>query len=252
MPLNVTKGAVISPPRILIYGPPGIGKTTFAAGAGKKSIFIPCEEGADVVGADRFNLCEDVGAVMNALDELINEDHNYKVVALDSLDWFERLVWDQTCFDAGVPSIEQVGGGYGKGYTEALKYHRAALGKLTQLRREKGMACVLIAHSHVRKFEDPALEAFDRFEIKLQKLASALFVEYSDVVGFCNVKTRTKETPSSFGQKKIQAVSSGERILNTAVKPHFVAKTRYPLPDELPLEWAALMNAITQKDQKNG
>ncbi len=85
MPLNVNSGQVISPPRILIYGPPGIGKTTFAAGAGKKSIFIPCEEGADVVGADRFNLCEDVGAVMSALDDLIKEDHDYKVVALDSL-----------------------------------------------------------------------------------------------------------------------------------------------------------------------
>ena len=43
----------IKPPRVLAYGPPGVGKTTFAASA-PSPIFIQTEDGADVVGAARF------------------------------------------------------------------------------------------------------------------------------------------------------------------------------------------------------
>lgn len=250
MPLNITSGTAMAPPRILIYGPPGVGKTTFAAGSGKHAIFVPTEEGADVVGVDRFDLCETTGAVMEALDGLIKEKHDYKVVAIDSLDWFEALTWKSVCDENQFKSIEDAG--YGKGYVMALAHHRALLGKLTQLRRDKGMACVLLAHSQVKRFEDPTTEAFDRFEIKLHKRASDLYTEFCDVVGFANHKMTTRETTSSFGQKKVKAVGSGERVLRCASRPNFVAKTRYPIPDELPLEWAALMSAITSKEEANG
>jgi len=251
MTLKVTKGQSLSPPRILIYGPPGVGKTTFAAGAGDGCIFIPTEEGADVVGVDRFDLATSVDDVMSNVDQLLNEKHDYSVVALDSLDWFEALAWDKACKDAAVASIEEIGGGYGKGYLAALAYHRALLGKLTRLRRERKMACVFLAHSQVKRFEDPTTESFDRFEIKLHKRASDLFTEYVDLVGFANVRMTTKETTSNFGQKKIKAVGSGERVLRCASRPNFVAKTRYPIPDELPLEWGALMTAI-KGEKKDG
>ena len=58
------------------------------------------------------------------------------------------------------------------------------------------------------------------------------------------VRMTTKDTTSTFGQKKSKAVGSGERVLRCASRPNFVAKTRYPIPDELPLEWGALINAI--------
>tara|TARA_R100000234_G_C4993005_1_gene176470 strand:+ start:663 stop:1415 length:753 start_codon:yes stop_codon:yes gene_type:complete len=250
MALNVVQGTALAPPRILIYGPPGVGKTTFAAGAGKGVICLPTEEGADVVGMDRFPLAQSVPDVMGHLDQLIKEKHDYSVLALDSLDWLETLTWDQACADAGVKSIEEIGGGYGKGYLAALAYHRALLGKITILRKEKNMACVLLAHSQVRRFEDPTTEAFDRFEIKLHKRASDLYTEFCDIVGFANVKTTTRETTGDFGKKKVKPVSSGERVLRTASRPNFVAKTRYAIPDELPLDWSALINAI--KGKKNG
>jgi hypothetical protein len=40
--------------------------------------------------------------------------------------------------------------GYGKGYVLALGHHSAMLGEMKQLPRERGMACVLMAHSQVK------------------------------------------------------------------------------------------------------
>jgi len=241
---GVKKGAALSPPRICIYGPPGVGKTTFASSA-PGVIMVPVEEGADVAGCDRFDLCESVPAVMAALDQLLNEKHDYSVVAVDSLDWFETIAWDQACVDAGVKSIEEVGGGYGKGYIAALAYQRQLVGKLTQLRREKGMACILLAHSQVKRFEAPDTEAFDRFEIKLHRRASDLYTEFVDLLGFANVRVTTRETTSNFGQKKVKAICTGERVLRVASRPNFVAKSRYPIADELELSWSALIEKIT-------
>ena len=142
---SIQSGVTIAPPRCLIYGPPGVGKTTFAAGPGDKCIFVPTEEGADVVGVDRFPLAQSVADVMSNLDDLINDKHDYKVVTIDSLDWYENLTWAAVCEEHKLGSIEDMG--YGKGYVAALAHHRAILGKLTILRRDKGMACVLLAHS---------------------------------------------------------------------------------------------------------
>ena len=112
MPLsNVITGAAMAPPRLLIYGPPGVGKTTLAAGAGKGCIFVPTEEGADVVGVDRFPLAQSVADVMKNLDELLTEKHDYTTVTIDSLDWFEALTWQQVCDDHKIPSVEALGYG---------------------------------------------------------------------------------------------------------------------------------------------
>jgi hypothetical protein len=54
----------------------------------------------------------------------------------------------------------------------------------------------------------------------------------------------TREETSAFGQKKVKAVGSGERVLRTAARPSYVAKSRYSIPEELPFAWAALINAI--------
>ena len=245
---NVVSGPVFAPPRILIYGPPGVGKTTFAAGAGKGAIFVPTEEGADVVGVDRFPLAQTTDDVHAALDQLLTEKHDYTVVCVDSLDWFEALAWQKVCEQHKLQTIEDLG--YGKGYVAALDHHRSLIGKLTQLRRERQMAIVLLAHSQVKRFEDPTTEAFDRFEIKLHRRAADLFTEFCDLVGFANVRMTTKETTTSFGQKKVKAVGSGERVLRCASRPNFVAKTRYQIAEELPLEWTALISEIT--GAKNG
>lgn len=52
LPANVLNQTHMRAPKGIVYGPPGIGKTTFGAGA-DKPIIVDCENGAAHVKCDR-------------------------------------------------------------------------------------------------------------------------------------------------------------------------------------------------------
>ena len=243
---QIIKGSAMAPPRVLLYGPAGVGKTTFGASA-PKPIFIQTEDGADVVGAHRFELAESYDDIEAALHALLNETHEYQTVVIDSLDWLETLIWQRICLTQKITSIEALG--YGKGYVFALDVWRSFLDKLNQLRKAKGMAVIMLAHSHIKRFEDPASEAYDRYEIKLHRKAADVCMESADLIGFANYKTSTKQIDGGFGRKSTRPVGTGERVLHTAELPAFIAKSRYPIPAELPLSWSVLIGEITKKKE---
>ena len=236
-----------NPPRFLIYGTEGIGKSTTAAAA-PSPIFIPTEDGLDQIECASFPLATRLADVETALRTLIQENHEFETVVLDSADWLERLVWDALCEQYGVNSIEKVDGGYAKGYTHALTSWRRLLTDLNTLRNQRGMCVILLAHAKVEKFEDPEFSAYDRYSPRLHKHVTALLTEWSDAVLFATRKIITKSEDGGFGRERTIAAGlgkdGGERILRTVGSPTCVAKNRYGLPAELPLSWPALMNAL--------
>ena len=60
---SIRKGKVIKPPRVLVYGTEGVGKSTFAASA-PSPIFVPTEDGQDQIECDKFPLCPSWDAAM--------------------------------------------------------------------------------------------------------------------------------------------------------------------------------------------
>ncbi len=54
---DITKNAQMKPPRVLLYGPAGIGKTTFGASA-PRPIFLPIEDGLGRIDVDSFPTLE--------------------------------------------------------------------------------------------------------------------------------------------------------------------------------------------------
>ena len=177
---TIQSGRQSKPPRVLLYGVEGIGKSTFGSEA-PKPIFIQTEDGLDEIDCDRFPLATTFDDVVAALKTLANEKHDYESVVIDSLDWLERLVWDKLCQQYAVESIEKVDGGYARGYMHALSLWREVLDLLGTL-RSRGMVIVLIAHSKVERFEDPESSPYDRYSPRLHKHAAALIKEWCDAV----------------------------------------------------------------------
>lgn len=244
---SVQKGRQEAPPRILLYGSEGVGKSTLGAQT-PNAIFIPTEDGLGQIDCHSFPLAQSFEDVLSALSALYAEANEYQTVVIDSLDWLERLVWDAVCRDYGAKSIEKVDGGYAKGYVHALSYWRRFIEGLNALHKQRGMIVLLLAHAKVERFEDPESSAYDRYSPRLHKHAAAMLTEYVDIVTFATRKFRVEREDAGFNRERgiAHAVGKdgGERVLRTIGGPSCVAKNRYNLPAELPLNWDALLNAI--------
>ena len=137
---NITRGRESKPPRLVIYGQEGVGKSTVGAAAPNPR-FVQTEDGLGEIDTAKFPLAKNLNDVLAALTALREEPHDFQTVVLDSADWLERLIWDQVCAEFGVRSIEKADGGYGKGYVHALGHWRkvvALAGRGTPAPRRAG------------------------------------------------------------------------------------------------------------------
>lgn len=244
MPLtSITRGKLDKPPRVLLYGVEKIGKSTFAAGA-PSPVFLCAEDGTSELDVARFREPTCWEDVRYALDTLNRSEHDYKTVVLDTLDWLEPLCWREVCRKGGKGAIEDFD--YGKGFVAALDHWRDFLADLDELRHKRGMAIVLLAHSWIKSFNNPAGENFDRYEMKLHAKTGALIKEWCDAVLFATYETFTHEKKG-----KVKGISSGARIIHTQRMATWDAGNRYDLPETLPLDWEAFADGMKARAQQS-
>ena len=246
--LSTIKRSTQLPPRVVVYGVPGIGKTTLAADM-PNPIFLPVEDGLGQLDVEAFPRPSSYDEVIEAITSLIQGDHNYQTLVIDSLDKLEPIIHDHVCEtvpnDKGqkVDLIESYG--WAKGYTHAISDWRRLLRGLDVLREQRGMAICLIAHSAVVRFESPEADPYERYQLQLHKKADAAVCEWADCVLFCNYKITVIDGGGNTDKKR--GVGKGERLLHTNERPAFKAKNRYSLPDTLPLSWSELAPLLTPK-----
>ena len=249
---SITKGTRLRPPRILLLGVEKIGKSTFASNS-DRPIFIPTkgEEGIDSLDVAQFPTCRSFDEVKQALYTLYSQQHDFGTVVLDSASAFEPLAWAETCrLNSNAESIEKVGGGYGKGYTEALMQWRVLTEALDALRSERSMASILIGHVKVRRFDDPCGDSYDTYNFDVHDKAANLLFRWVDLILFCNTKVVVRKEDVGFNKEKARGIdiSGGARFLYTQKRPAHPGGGRGVfgrLPYELPLDWQAFMSAVS-------
>jgi len=217
------------PPRICIYGGHGIGKSTIASQF-PRPIFISTEEGIDQLDVTSFPKAQTIGDVVASIKTLLKEDHEFKTVVVDSVDWLvEPLIVDSVN-----SQYDEKAQAYGKGSMYIAEEFREILQGLDALRLKKGMNVVLIAHAAVVKYLDPRTDEYDKFQPKLPKACNALLQEWVDIMAFAAFKIIIKKSDAKgFDAARTRGVTTGDRLLHLVENPAYVAKNRYNCPDEI-------------------
>ncbi len=258
------------PPFITIYGIDGIGKTAIAMGAPSPA-YLPTEqrfghyEAANLFGTadDPYKICGSFSEMMEAINALATQDHGFKTAVLDTVDHFEPHVSDQviqyypykhkgdplTLAEASrIPNIENnqayvkiedIGGyGFGKGGELSLTAWDAIYDALDNLRKQKGMAVIVLAHYHTKSEDEADGEAFQQNQINLAKKSAALLRQRSDIVFFAKLQQSTAKIgdKSSFGDNRAtKAVGDAKRVLVCQPDKAYTVKNSYKMPNEIVL-----------------
>lgn len=245
--MQIIRGKIPCAKKVLIYGPEGIGKSTFASRF-PEPVFIDTEGSTKDMDVARF---EKAGSWTMLLDQVRYVKMNPSVcrtLVIDTADWAEQMCVANLCARYGKKGVEDFG--YGNGYVYAKEEFGRFLNVLEEV-VDAGVNVVLTAHAQMRKFEQPdELGSYDRWELKLGKKTSSqtapLAKEWADMVLFANYKTWSVAVDDKGKKRKAQG---GARVMYTSHHPCWDAKNRYGLPEEMPFEYESIRSIIEGGNQ---
>ncbi len=227
--------------KVVVYGPEGIGKSTFASKF-PEPVFIDTEGSTKDMDVARTEAPTSWNMLMEQVKYIKSHPDICKTLVLDTADWAEMLCTESVCSQSQKAGIEDFG--YGKGYV----YLAEEFGRLLNLLSEvidNGIHVVINAHAKMRKFEQPdEMGAYDRWELKLQKQTAPLLKEWADMVLFANYKTIVVNVDGQGTQKGKNKAQGGRRVMYTSHHPCWDAKNRYGLPEELPFDYGEIATVI--------
>lgn len=241
--MRILSGPAPKPRRILLYGQHGVGKSTFASQA-PGAIFLNVEDGLGDIDCHRTDKLNSYADVISTISWLAGNDHPYKTVVVDTLDWLEGFIFQAVAAEKSKSEIEDIG--YGKGYKFAAKKWHFLLKGFEYLRDAKGMTTIFLAHAKIEKFDNPEGERYDRYEPDLNEIGSSIVQEWCDEVLFASFRVTIVTEDNGFNRTRGRAIGGKERFIRTNESAAAIAKNRLRLPDELEFSWAHLAQYLPQ------
>jgi hypothetical protein len=241
--MNITRGKIQTALKVVIYGPEGIGKSTFASRF-PEPLFIDTEGSTKHMDIARMDKPTSWAMLQNQINYIKSNPGICKTLVIDTIDWAEQLCIDDICATYSKKGIEDFG--YGNGYV----YEKESFGRFLNTLEElvsKGINVVLTAHAQMRKFSQPdEIGEYDRWELKLGKKTgsqiSPLVKEWADMVLFANYKTYAVATDKD--AKKFKAQGGG-RAMYTQHHACWDAKNRFGLSEEVQFDFASIAHIFT-------
>ena len=182
MAYEITSGVQNSALKTVVYGPEGIGKSSFAARF-PEPLFIDTEGSTLRMNVRRMPKPTSWEMLKGEVQEAAAM-RLCKTIVIDTIDWAEQLCIASMCAAHGKNGIEDFG--YGKGYVYECEEFAKFLNLLQDV-VDSGINVVLTAHAKIVKFEQPdELGSYDRWEMKLSKgilPSHASLVKYASALG---------------------------------------------------------------------
>lgn len=247
---KMTKGRTEQPLRIVVGGGPGVGKTTFASQA-PGALICDFERGSGQIECDRvdINSVAELNELMAELEKQKGE--TYQTLVIDSIDWMQTRVFQEVVsnqHDSRIKDVAQIpyGQGYGAGAAQMVTFLTTGCERL----RTVGMHIILIAHMIPRALNDnPELLTQNRHSLKLYEGKNTSIAgpvrEWADYVLYA-AEARKSTVIGEGRDKRLVPKMTGHRVLLTHASDTWEAKSRRPIPHEIPLEWDAFWNAHTE------
>ncbi len=243
--IQITSGRIATAIKTVIYGPEGIGKSTFAAQF-PDPVFIDTEGSTVHMDVKRLPRPDLWVELLNEVEYVRQNPGCCKTLVLDTADWAETLCSEYVCARDQKTGIEDYG--YGKGYRFLFEEFGRLLNALEQV-RESGVNIVICCHATMRKFEQPdELGAYDRWSLKLTDSPKASIAgavkEWADMVLFANYKTIVVNVDGKGAAKGKNKVQGGKRVMYTAHHSCWDAKNRFGLPEEAEFSYEVVRGVI--------
>ena len=243
--MQITKGKIATAIKTVIYGPEGIGKSTFAAQF-PDPVFIDTEGSTVHMDVKRLPRPDLWVELLNEVEYVRQNPGCCRTLVLDTADWAETLCGEYICARDQKTGIEDYG--YGKGYRFLFEEFGRLLNALEQV-REKGVNVVICCHATMRKFEQPdELGAYDRWSLKLTDSPKASIAgavkEWADMVLFANYKTIVVNVDGKGAAKGKNKVQGGKRVMYTTHHSCWDAKNRFGLPEEAEFSYEVIRGVI--------
>lgn len=208
--------------RAIIYGLPGAGKTTLAAGwYPETNLILDCDGGTRFLPGKHFvEPIDSYSKFMATVNSLVNEQHAFKTVTIDTGDNLFRMADTEAGLRGGKIAAGLVE--FGKGGSDRDATFLRDLKKLLT----SDLGVILLAHPDVEVTGKDATE---------QKIVGPRIVPVSkndirqEIVGLFDFEL---------------FVRKADHVVVTGGNPLVSTKRRVPLPDELPADPKLLRDAI--------
>lgn len=240
------------PPMLLIYGRNGIGKSYFGTQF-KNPVFLDLDKNIYELSVDSnrsFGLeLESFIDVIDFLNRLINEEHSYETIVIDSLSSLERLVERHVVMmnnsnSQKKPVKSLADFQYGQGHQMMMPLWEQFLSKMMILRTKKKLNVLMLAHYKEKR--DPNLlgDGYQQYQIDLYEKAAKLLVNSCSAVLFADYKVEVVHYKEN--RQDVAKAKGSERRLFTDEGVRFMAKNTYGMPYDIPMSYDVLADYVRE------
>jgi hypothetical protein len=214
--------------KILLYGEPGVGKTTFCAALGEKVLILATEPGTGGIEAfvqpiRSWTEFRAVGA------ELAAGKHDFTTLAVDTADELQRMCQEHVCAEHNI--LHPADLEYGKGWSLVSDEWRLRCAKLANL----GLGVIFVSHQKSEEIKQRNGLTYTTVRPAMTGQAGKFLEGFVDFVLHADIEEDENGT---------------RRVVHSEPSQFRIAKQRVVIPSPLPLDGAAFAAALEPPKKK--